>query len=226
MSLARLALAALVALALVAPAAAAPGAIQGRVRYLGKPPARSLDRAADPTCTPAKVPAEDVVVADGGLQDVHVRLVLGKPGKARPPKAKVVVRQVGCAYRPRVVGAIAGQTLVVENGDPTMHNVHAYAAEETAFNRSQPKGAKPIEHALAAPGLFTLKCDVHPWMRAFVAITDHPWFAVTGADGGYAIAGVPPGTYTLEAYHPTLGTKAKPVVVLAGGKAAVDFVFP
>jgi plastocyanin len=219
-------LAAVVLVALAAPAAAAPAVIQGRVRYLGKPPARTLDRAADPSCTPAKVPAEDVVVSDGGLRDVHVRLVLGKPGKAKAPKAKVVVRQVGCAYRPRVVGAIAGQTLVVENGDPTMHNVHAYAAEETAFNRSQPKGATPIEHALAAPGLVTLKCDVHPWMRAFVAITDHPWFAVTGADGGYAIAGVPPGTYTLEAYHPTLGTKAKPVVVAPGKPAAVDFVFP
>jgi plastocyanin len=238
MSLRRLAPSLLLVAIILAAAAAAragkegspgqPGWITGTVKYLGKAPARpSVDRSSDPSCG-APVESEAVVVAGGKLADVHVRIQSGTAGKHEVPKAPVVIKQTGCAYRPRVVGAMAGQKLVVENGDPTMHNVHAFLDGETAFNRSQPKKSKPIEQAdLGKAGqVFTLKCDVHAWMRAFVPLTDHPYFAVTPADGGFSLAGVPAGTYTVEAYHPKLGLKKKQVTVVAGKAAAVDFVFP
>jgi plastocyanin len=207
----------------------APGAISGTVKYLGKPPVRSpIDRSSDAACT-GEALSEEVVVAGGKLADVHVRIQSGTvPGKHDAPKAPIVIEQTGCAYRPRVVGAMVGQGLVIKNGDPTMHNVHAYAGEETAFNRSQPKRSKPIEHPdLGKAGqVFTLKCDVHAWMRAFLPVSDHPYFAVTPADGSFSLTRVPPGTYTLEAYHPKLGIKKKQVVVESGKTATIDFIFP
>jgi hypothetical protein len=167
-------------------------------------------------------------VNGGKLRDVHVGLASGSAGKHAAPRAPIVIEQVGCSYRPRVAGAMAGQGVVVKNGDPLMHNVHAFAGDASAWNRGQPKGSPPIARAeVGPPGqVLTLKCDVHPWMRAYVPVTDHPYFAVTGDDGGFVLAGVPPGTYTLEAYHPTLGTRRKAVTVAAGATATVDFVFP
>jgi plastocyanin len=204
------------------------GTIRGVVRYLGTPPPRpAVDRTSDPVCGRTSATREDVVVTGGKLRDVHVALPNGAGGKRAAPSRPIVIEQTACDYRPRVVGAIAGQSIVVKNGDATMHNVHAYAGEATAFNRSQPKGSRPIEHTADAAGqVLTLKCDVHPWMRAFVPITDHPYFAVTGDDGAFVLADVPPGTYAIRAYHPTLGTKTKSVTVTAGATVVVDVVYP
>lgn len=204
------------------------GTVQGSVKFLGKAPARKpIDRSSDKVCAATPAETEDVLVTGGKLRDVHVRIQSGTAGKHTAPKAPLVIEQTSCAYRPRVAGAMVGQAVHIKNGDPTMHNVHAYVDTESAFNRSQPKGARPIEHKdLGAAGqVFTLKCDVHSWMRAFVPVTDHPYFAVTGDDGGFALKDVPPGTYTVEAWHPKLGLKKKQVTVEAGKTAAVDFVF-
>lgn len=220
-------LAALATLSIAVPLAHAGGSIRGAVKYLGTPKAAPPDRSSAPQC-PAATASEDVVVAGGKLRDVHVRIASGTAGKHRAPAAPIVIEQTGCEYRPRVVGAMVGQKLEVRNADPLMHNVHGYAGETTAFNRGQPRGGKPIEHADlgAAGGVFTLKCDVHAWMRAHIPLTDHPFFAVTDADGAFALKGVPAGSYTVEAYHPTLGTKKKSVTVSEGGSATVDFIFP
>src|SRR5688572_20641983 len=126
-------------LAMAAPVAAEPTVVRGTVKYLGKAPARRpVDRSSDPVCAKDTTPSEDVVVTGGTLRDIHVRLVGDL--KSPPPTAPIVIEQSGCAYRPRVVGAIAGQRLIVKNADPTMHNVHAYQGDATAFNRSQPRG--------------------------------------------------------------------------------------
>lgn len=221
---------ALSGLVLPAPASAGgrTGTIDGTVRFAGKAPFRKVvDRSSDAYCAKRPKADDEVVVTGGKLQGVHVRIKTGTAGKHTAPKEPVVIKQVDCLYTPRVVGAVAGQSLVVENADATMHNVHAYSAGETWWNRSQPKGAPALrESDLGVAGeVFTLKCDVHRWMRAFVPLTDHPFFDVTGEDGRFEIRGVPAGTYTLEAWHPKLGLKSQQITV--GAKpAVVSFEFP
>ena len=203
------------------------GTIKGAVLFQGKAPARTaLDRKSDAFCAKTKVLSEKVIVNGGKLQDVHVGIKSGKAGKHSAPSSPVVITQKSCMYRPRVVGIMAGQALSITNGDKTMHNVHVYVGRQTWLNRGQPAGAKAIRSDAAEAGdVMTLKCDVHPWMRAYAVVTDHPFFDVTGKSGSFEIKNVPPGRYTLEAYHPELGKKKKRVTVEAGKTATVEFKF-
>ncbi|HTM23099.1 MAG TPA: carboxypeptidase regulatory-like domain-containing protein [Kofleriaceae bacterium] len=221
----------LIAVMLAAPAAhAAPatGAVGGVVRFDGPAPERApLARDRDPVCAREPMLAEEIVVTAGKLRDVHVRIRSGTAGVHRAPEAPVVIDQTACMYRPRVVGIMAGQKLVVRNSDPTFHNVHGSQAGSDLFNDAQPARQPAIERPVTVPAgeVLALRCDVHPWMRAFVAVTDHPFFAVTGADGAFTIAGLPPGRYTLEAWHPVLGLRTAAIRVRAGKTAHADFAF-
>ena len=227
------AVAALALLVLREPApvnAAANDSIEGKVVLEGKVPARNaLDMSSDPVCAAKNKGATDetvVVGKAGALKDVHVSIESGQAGEHEAPNTPVVIEQVGCIYRPRISGAMRGQEVQIVNGDKTLHNVHAYRAKRTAFNRAQPSGAKPIAFKkLGKAGtVFTLKCDVHTWMAAYVPITDHPFFDVTGADGSFSIKDVPRGkSYTLEAWHPKYGLKSMKV---KSGDANVKIAFP
>jgi plastocyanin len=212
---------------LASTAQAGGGTIQGVVLYKGKAPARApIDRKSDAFCAKTKMLSEKLVVNDGKLQDVHVGIKSGKAGKHKAPSSPVVVTQKACMYRPRVVGIMAGQALSITNGDQTMHNVHVYVGKQTWLNRGQPAGAKAIRSDAAEAGdVMTFKCDVHPWMRAYAVVTDHPYFDVTGNSGAFTIKDVPPGRYTLEAYHPELGKKKKRVTVEAGKTVKVEISF-
>lgn len=225
----RTALALATLLALSAPARAGrTGAVAGTVSFAGTPPPRALlDRGTDPVCKKDAMLAEDVLVTGGKLRDVHVRIRSGQAGAHKPPAGPVIVDQTRCMYRPRVVGAIAGQKLVVRNSDPTFHNVRGTRDQATDFNLAHPAHHDDLVRDLTAkPGeVLVLRCDVHPWMRGFVAVTDHPFFAVTGADGAFTIAGLPAGKYTLEAWHPVLGLQSAQVVIKAGKTARTDFTF-
>ncbi len=205
----------------------AAASIHGTITYKGKAPSRkSIDTSSDAACG-ATQQDDTLIVNKHKLQDVHVRIKSGTAGTHKAPTKPIVIVQKGCVYMPHVVGAMVGQAVAVENGDPTMHNVHAYIEGETWFNRSQPKGAPAIveRDTGAAGGVFALKCNVHPWMSSYVPITDHPYFDVTGSDGSFVIKNVPAGTYTLEAWHPKLGLKSTKVVV--GKKSTkVSFAFP
>lgn len=225
----------LVAVALVAaaatPALAGPGAgsITGTVRWKGAPPvAAAVDRSSDPVCAQTARGKDDVVVTDGKLRDVVVRIAVGGVAPAAAPTAPVVIAQSECMYAPRVSVAIAGQALEVRNLDGTFHNVRGNKLAKVLWNLGQPKGAPPIVRQLdaAAPGeIVSLHCDVHPWMAAWVVVSDHAAFAVTGADGGFTLRDLPPGTYTVEAWHPTLGAKTAKVKVKKGKPAKLSFTF-
>lgn len=205
------------------------GAIKGVVTFAGTPPERApLDRTSDPKCGGGAALAEDVVVTDGKLRDVFVRIKNGTVGSHDAPADPAVVTQTDCRYTPRVVGVVAGQSLEIRNGDPTFHNVRGNLGKKIAFNLPQAQKAKPIVRAdLGAAGdVVSLACDVHPWMAGWAVITDHPYFAVTAEDGTFVISGLAPGSYTVEAWHPTLGLQTTKVKVKKGKKAAVaKFVF-
>jgi hypothetical protein len=200
------------------------GRIAGTIEYVGPPVSPAAISRSDPQCK-VKLSDPTVTLSKSGraLANVVVRVVKGAPEVA-PPSGAVVVRQQDCMYAPHVQGAVKGQRIVVKNTDGTMHNVHAFIGlddKKTLFNVAQPPGAKDVDKdSSATVGVVKMKCDVHPWMRAYVLFNDNAFFAVSDEDGRYALEGLPPGPYALEAWHEKLGTLTAEVVVEEG--KAVD----
>ncbi|MDC0709379.1 carboxypeptidase regulatory-like domain-containing protein [Stigmatella sp. ncwal1] len=203
------------------------GTIRGVVKFNGAPPeAAELAPSADPACEGMLLKDQSVLVKDGKLQNVLVRVRGPVPGAAAAVTAPVVVDQQKCSYQPRVQGAVAGQPLQIKNSDGTMHNVRGMLGTKALFNVAQPPSAPPVTKPVPAEvELLQLKCDVHPWMRAYVAVSPHPYFVTTREEGVFALEGVPAGSYTLEAWHETLGTKTAEVTVKEGAPAEVSFDF-
>lgn len=213
--------------AVLLPLAARAEVLTGAVEFTGTPPpVTKLDREADSYCAKKAANDETVVVKAGKLVNVWVHVTKGAPDVKAPPDApEVVVDQRECTYHPRVQTALVGQKIVAKNADPILHNVHTYLGPATVFNKGMPnQDAKPITHALTKDGLVRWKCDVHPWMRAYVGVNKNPYQAVTGDDGAFKIE-LPPGTYTLEAWHEKFGTKSVQVTVEAGKAATASFKF-
>jgi plastocyanin len=146
-------------------------------------------------------------------------------GKFDAPKTAAHIDQVDCMYSPRIQGVVAGQEINIKNSDGTLHNVHTYKGTESWFNQAQPKGADPVTKELEDSGVIKFTCDVHPWMRGFVVVTDHPFFAVTGADGTATLEKVPAGKYKVEAWHPYYGLKTAEVEVADGKTGDVTFSY-
>jgi hypothetical protein len=199
--------------------------ISGEVLLIGAPPMmQPIKLGADPICARGSSRDEQVIAADGKLQNVFVRLT---DAPAQPaPSEPVVVDQISCVFRPRVQGAVRGQSMQIRNGDPTLHNVHAYAGASTLFNYAQPARVQPIERGFPdGAQVIKLKCDVHPWMTAYVLVNDNPYFAVTGPDGSFSIPAVPAGSYRIEAWHERFGVKAAKVKLGEGETARVAFSY-
>jgi plastocyanin len=205
--------------AAVQPAIRGNGTIAGEVLFLGNPPTmHPLKLGADPVCAGGSRFDEQVIVSNGRLANVFVRL-LGAPPE-QPPSVPAIVDQRSCVFRPRVQGIIRGQSVEIRNGDPTLHNAHAYAGGWTLFNYAQPAGAPPVGRPLTdRSGVLKLKCDVHPWMTAFIHVVDNSYFAVTGADGSFSIRGLAEGSYELEAWHERFGVKRAKVDLREGETA-------
>jgi len=212
----------------IASAAPATGTIVGVVSWKGDAPAPTLvDRSSDPVCAKTARSTEDVVVDHGKLRDVLVRITVGSAPAVAAPTAPAVIEQRECMYTPRVVGIVAGQTVEIRNADATFHNVRGNLGPKVLWNLGQPAATPSIGRSnLGKAGdVVALHCDVHPWMSSWIVISDHPYFAVTGADGAFTLANVPPGTYTVEAWHPTLGTRSLKVKVKKGKTAKAAFAF-
>jgi plastocyanin len=217
----------------VAPAPVAPapgggvGTIKGSVAFTGKAPAETfLNRSADAFCAKTKMKDEQIIVnSNATLKNVLVR-VTNITGNFDPPKEPATVTQDNCMYRPRVQGVVAGQAVMVKNGDQVLHNVHTYKGTTTLFNQAQVAGSAPIEKKFSDQNaMLKFKCDVHPWMAGYVSVTNHPFFAVTGDDGAFEIKNVPAGTYKFEAWHEKFGTKTIDVTVAANGTADAKFSY-
>ncbi len=167
--------------------------------------------------------SDDVVVTRGKLRDVLVRIQNGTTGDHTAPTTPVVIDQRDCNYAPRVVGVMPGQQIAVRNSDNTFHNVHGVVGGKLVFNKPHQAKAEDLtlDTFAKAGDVLELSCDVHAWMHAYVVVNDSPYFAVTGEDGSFTISGLAPGTYTLEAWHPTLGTKTLTVKIGVGAKGSV-----
>jgi plastocyanin len=219
-------IATLVAAAL--PGAASAETLSGSVDFTGTPPVMAkLDRSADAFCAKKSFTDESVIVKNKKLVNVWVHVTKGAPdSKAGDDAPEVVVDQTDCMYRPRVQAALVGQKVVAKNGDPILHNVHTYLGPATLFNKGMPDASsKPITHVAGKSGVIRWKCDVHEWMRAYIGVNKNPYQAVTGDDGTFKIDGIPPGTYTLEAWHEAFGTKTMEVTVEAVLPASATFKY-
>ncbi len=203
----------IVGLAGCQPAGAADRAdITGEVRLVGNVPDPSaIDRSSEPACEIGTAYVETVLSWDGKLANVHVSIESATMGKHKTPKTPVIVQQSDCLYVPRVQGVMRGQQVLVTNGDPTVHNVHAKANGETLSNKMQPVRSDAFSIDTKQAGeVLRLGCDVHSWMRAYLPVTDHPYFDISGEDGSFRIRNVPSGkTVTIRAWHERYGVLTK-----------------
>ena len=164
--------------------------------------------------------------ADGNLANVIVYLE-GVSYNGKAPTKPVVLDQSGCIYSPHVVGLRAGQPLKILNSDATMHNIHGLPKVNREFNFGMPKSLKEKSVTFEkAESVFVVKCDVHPWMKSYAQVFDHPYFAVTGPDGSFSIKDVPDGTYKAVAWQEKFNKRTlSQNVTVKGGKATLNFTF-
>ncbi|MBI4263590.1 MAG: hypothetical protein HY657_04385 [Acidobacteria bacterium] len=196
---------------------ATAGAIAGRVAFEGTAPKPAPIRMdSDPNCQAGGATDQTILLGQGGaLQNVFVYVKDGLGDLRFPiPSTPVVLDQKGCLYTPRVLGAQVGQTVEVLNSDPTLHNIHAIPAANREFNTGQPIQGMRHTHVFSTREVMVpFKCDVHGWMRAYIGVLDHPFFAVTGEDGHFELTGLPAGTYTVEAWHESLGSQTLTITI-------------
>lgn len=210
------------------------GTITGTVKYDGRVPnLRPLKMDADPACAAKHsepVQPELLVLGPGNaLANVFVSVKSGVPDKAYPaPSTPVVMDQHGCMYQPHVMGVMVGQKFLIKNSDGVLHNVHSLSKVNSPFNRAMPGTVTEAEYTFTKEeGMFKVKCDVHPWMGAFIGVLKHPFFSVTGKDGKFEIKGLPAGTYEIEAWHEFDKFPAQTATVTISGSETktADFTF-
>ena len=208
----------------------AEGSITGTITFEGKAPKmKPLRLDADPICVVNNeiAPKKEWLILDEnkGVKNVLVFVTEGLNIDYSPPEEPVVIDQKGCIYSPHVLGIMAGQQLDILNNDGTLHNIHALPKVNKEFNKAQPRSKKKLSVKFEKPEApFKVKCDVHPWMGAYIGVFDHPCFAVSGDDGTYIISDLKPGEYVIEAWHEKLGSQTANVTV--GDSAAhQDFTF-
>jgi len=206
--------------------------ITGVATYDGKAPKlREIKMDADPICLTQHtepVYPQSIELGEGNtMANIFVHIVSRLPKKGYPvPSEPVEITQQGCMYAPHVLGVMAGQPVKILNPDGTLHNVHAMPKLNDEFNLAMPKFRKETTKTFnKAEFMFPMKCDVHPWMGAWIAVMDHPYFSTTAKDGKFSIENLPPGEYEVEAWHEKLGPQRTKVVLAEGETKEINFTF-
>jgi len=216
-----------------ATSSAAGGTISGKIKFTGTAPRNpAIDMSEEAACK-AKyktTPTEENVVAGpaNALANVFVYVKAGVPAGQTftAPTTPVVLNQDGCRYHPHVFGIMVNQPLEIKNSDPLLHNIKAIAKKNRPFNISQPNAGMQTSRTFNAPEVMVnLECNVHGWMNAYVGVMDNPYYAVTAKDGSFELKSLPPGTYTIEAWHEKLGTQDMKVTIGPKESKDVNFTF-
>jgi len=212
---------------------ATAGELKGGITVDGTVPKNAdIKMNADPVCVKANSTPQSqetyLVGGDGkSLENVFVYVKDGLGNYAYDtPTDTATIDQHNCRYHPHVFGVRVGQPITILNSDPTLHNIHALPKANQEFNTGQPiQGMKTLHTFTAKEVMVPFKCDVHGWMNAYVGVLDHPYFAVSDKDGKFEIKNLPPGTYTIEAWHEKLGTMTQSVTIAAKDSKEITFVF-
>ena len=200
------------------------GTISGVVKFKGAAPApKKLDINKDKeVCAKTAKNDPTLLVSGGNLVNAVVSIADIKKGKKMEPQ-KVTLDQNGCEYHPHVLAFVAGSSVEILNPDGILHNVHSYSKANSPFNVAQPKFKKSLTVKLDKPEVVSVKCDVHGWMSGWVFVADNPYFGVTDNSGSFKLTDVPPGTYTLEVWHETLGKQSQKVTVKPKEEVKITF---
>ncbi len=206
------------------------GTISGKVTLAGSiPKSQVIDMSKQPDCVklnPKQRMTEDTVTGPGNtLKNVVVFISSGAPTKSSTPTTHVSLNQQNCHYTTRVLAFQVQQEVVVINSDPFSHNIHPMPVTNREWNKVQLKGSPPISSSFSKPEFIPVKCNLHSWMRAYFAVLDTSYFAVTAEDGQFTLPDLPPGKYTLTAWHETYGTRNQEITVVSGQEQTVDFVY-
>lgn len=213
----------------VDPATAAT--VTGRVTLIGSvsriPPIVMSSDAFCGRANPGQPTDDSVIVgAEGALQNVFVYVSSDLSAYAfDPPAQPARVEQKGCRFSPHVLGVRVGQPLELANADQTLHNIHAVTKVNDDFNLGMTPGTVMTRTFLAPETMIALKCEVHSWMTAYAGVMSHPYFAVTDADGRFALKGLPPGEYDVAAWHERFGTRTERVTVGPRETKEIAFTF-
>jgi hypothetical protein len=219
-----------------APAAQGKPAVSGTIKFKGEPPQMGeINMQAVPEChrLHANPPIDETVYVNDDnttLRNVVVYVSGGLPeGEQYPaPGEPAVLNQKGCMYEPHVLAMQVGQKLIVQNSDPFLHNVHSLSNINPPFNFGQnniDNNPGKVVDSIRAAEQFRIKCDVHPWMSAHVRVFEHPFYSVSDDKGAFALRNLPPGQYTITAWHESLGEQQKEVTVEDGKPVSVEFEF-
>jgi hypothetical protein len=217
--------------ALANPIGMATGSVTGVVKIEGRVPEESrISMAADPSCAkahPGSVPNEDFLTGNSGtLGNVIVFIADGLDNQHfDAPPDPVLVEQKGCMYLPHVLTVRTNQKMRIVNSDNTIHNIHPLPTNNREWNKAEPPGSTLEESFAREEIAIPVKCNVHPWMHSYIAVFKHPFFAVTSKDGHFDLHNLPPGEYTLEAWHEKLGTVKQKITIAPGDSKSTDLVF-
>ena len=208
------------------------GIIRGKVLWDGPiPKIKDVDMGSTPGCLDihgGNPKSETLVLGnDNSIANILVRIRRGLPTTASytAPSDVAEVDQYGCVYKPHVLAIQKGQTISYKNSDVVPHNVHTLSEANPAFNKAVNVGGNPIDRTYDAEELFFVKCDIHPWMKCWVHVIDHPFFTVTQEDGQFEIAGLPDGQFELEFWHEKMGTRNQIVSVDSGQLTELEYRF-
>ena len=205
--------------------------VVGHVKFQGQlPQPAKVSMSADPSCAklhPGPAVSQDFVTgSDNTLGNVVVFISDGLGNRTFDvPAEAVTFEQKGCIYQPHVVALRANQKIKLVNSDNLTHNVHPIPANNREWNKAEPAGSTTEESFAREEIAIPVKCNVHPWMKSYIAVFKHPYFAVTGKDGSFQLPNLPPGEYTVEAWHEKLGTMTQKITIASGESKSVDFTF-